>query len=251
MRAVLWFVGTALGSLAFQLSVLIWPDKFKHYAWAVKWLWVGWFVCLLIWLLTHEKLLGGKLRNWWMSVTRTHTSVAPATVPKLEGEIDWSTARMYPAELLRTTTDGPDIGIEYSYSDNEREKMSDPLVAVNISTKDAARNVRFLPFTVGGLTASFSPDIIPFIGPGGKVEVKPIIDGVFPTLRHDFPALFRRSYKDESTEELFGRHMHHLHIEYEDSAHEKLFETTALIRYRPWKTEITVGETRRRIKEIL
>jgi len=63
-RAILWFAGTAMGSLAFQLTVALWPEKLKNYAWAVKYLWWGWALCLLLWVVTHEKIFGARFKRW-------------------------------------------------------------------------------------------------------------------------------------------------------------------------------------------
>jgi len=65
LRNFLWLTVSALGSLAFQLSVALWPGKLAQYAWLVKYVWMAWFVFLLSWLLTHEKVLGRKMKKFW------------------------------------------------------------------------------------------------------------------------------------------------------------------------------------------
>jgi hypothetical protein len=147
--------------------------------------------------------------------------------------------------------DGPDVGVEYSYSDNDAAaKRDQPLILRNLSNKDIAHNVRVLPMTVGELNASFVPDVVPFIEPLGRKEVKVSIEGVVPLLREDFALLFKRNYSDKSTQELFGKRPYTMLIEYEDSSGGRLFETTAVIVFKPWQNETNIGETRRRIKKI-
>jgi hypothetical protein len=58
MRTVLFFVGSTLGSIAFQVSVALYPQALQQYAWLVKWLWIAWAVIWITWLLLHPKLLG-------------------------------------------------------------------------------------------------------------------------------------------------------------------------------------------------
>src|SRR6202022_896863 len=65
MRGVLWLIGATVGSVAFQVTVSIWPQKFAHYAWLVPYVWMVWGVVLLSLLITHEKILGRKLKKWW------------------------------------------------------------------------------------------------------------------------------------------------------------------------------------------
>lgn len=84
MRGVLWLAGTAIGSLAFQISVVIWPQKFAQYAWLVKYLWMTWFVFLFSYVITSEKVLGRKLKKLWGVEDRQEPasqSVPPLTVP--------------------------------------------------------------------------------------------------------------------------------------------------------------------------
>jgi hypothetical protein len=158
-------------------------------------------------------------------------------------------------EVLEPTKDsehgGPNVVVEYSYSASDGPaKQSGPLVLKNISNKDAAHNVRVLPITVGELSATFSPDVVSFIEPLNHKEVKVKIDGVAPIFRNCLWLLFKRGEKGWKTGELFTRHPYTLLIEYEDADHTRLFETSADLRYRPWKNEITTGETRRRIKKL-
>jgi hypothetical protein len=58
-------VATTLGSVAFQASVALSPDKLRPYSWAVKYLWLTCVALWIIWVLTHPKL--GKL---WHSDSR-------------------------------------------------------------------------------------------------------------------------------------------------------------------------------------
>lgn len=54
-----------LGSIAFQLSLVLWPQKLQPYAWAVKYVWMVWAVAGVVWLIA------------WL-VTKNRTDVAPA-----------------------------------------------------------------------------------------------------------------------------------------------------------------------------
>jgi hypothetical protein len=154
------------------------------------------------------------------------------------------------AEELRATPDGPHLGVEYHYSEekNSGTAAAAPLVLTNTSTKDSAHNVRVMPLAVGKLQAAFEPRVLPFIEPLGRREVKARIDGVFPDLRHDLPVLFKRSYRDTNEKELFDEHLYTLRIEYENADNTKLFESAVELRYRPWRTRISVGVIRRGIK---
>jgi hypothetical protein len=58
MRTFLFFMGSALGSIAFQLSVALWPQYFRSYGWAIKYVWIAWLVVWVVWLAVHPTLLG-------------------------------------------------------------------------------------------------------------------------------------------------------------------------------------------------
>lgn len=53
MRALLAFVGSVMGSVAFQLSVALWPNHLQQCAFLVKWVWIGCGLFWLAWLLSH------------------------------------------------------------------------------------------------------------------------------------------------------------------------------------------------------
>src|SRR5690242_457602 len=53
MRRVLFFAATTLGSIAFQVSIALWPQYLRQYAWAVKYIWIAWAICLCAWLLFY------------------------------------------------------------------------------------------------------------------------------------------------------------------------------------------------------
>ncbi|MGA2077212.1 MAG: hypothetical protein ABSH52_27290 [Terriglobia bacterium] len=151
---------------------------------------------------------------------------------------------------VKDSHDGPNVVVEYSYSDRDGPaKRSQPLILKNISNKDAAHNVRVLPVTVGELTASFLPDVVPFIEPLNQKEMKVKIDGVSPILRDSLPVLFAGGYKDKDIK-FFAEHPHTLLIDYEDADNTRLFQTSANLRHRPWRNKISIGETRRRIKKL-
>ncbi len=53
MRTFAAFVGSVMGSAAFQLSVALFPEQLQHYAFLVKWVWIGCGLCWFFWLFTH------------------------------------------------------------------------------------------------------------------------------------------------------------------------------------------------------
>jgi hypothetical protein len=59
MRTFLFFAGSTVGSLAFQITVAIYPQQLQGYAWAVKWLWLAWALIWITWLILHPKFVGG------------------------------------------------------------------------------------------------------------------------------------------------------------------------------------------------
>lgn len=83
MRGVLLLAGTAVGSVAFQASVALWPQYLARYAWAVKYVWMAWFVFLLSWLITHEKVLGRKLKKLWRVEDDAELGEATPPAPSL------------------------------------------------------------------------------------------------------------------------------------------------------------------------
>jgi hypothetical protein len=61
MRSFIFVLVSGMASIAFQLTVLIWPQKFQSYGPYVRWLWILTGVLFLIWLLSHpsiKKFLG-------------------------------------------------------------------------------------------------------------------------------------------------------------------------------------------------
>jgi hypothetical protein len=55
MRALIAAIASSAASVAFQLSVLIWPELFQRYAWSVKYLWIIAGILWLSWILSHPK----------------------------------------------------------------------------------------------------------------------------------------------------------------------------------------------------
>jgi hypothetical protein len=55
---LIFSLATGAASVAFQLSLAIWPDKLQHYAWAVKYVWMFcaalWVLLLLSYLFTRD-----------------------------------------------------------------------------------------------------------------------------------------------------------------------------------------------------
>jgi hypothetical protein len=47
-----------VGSIAFQLTVALYPDTLHTYAWLIKYVWFAWVVIWVIWLASHPQFLG-------------------------------------------------------------------------------------------------------------------------------------------------------------------------------------------------
>lgn len=94
MRGVVLLAGTAVGSVAFQASVAIWPQYLARYAWAVKYVWMAWFVFLLSWLITHEKVLGRKLKRLWRVEDVPELVKSTAPTPSIPAVIQNANPRM-------------------------------------------------------------------------------------------------------------------------------------------------------------
>ena len=64
MRMFLFFAGSTLGSIAFQVTVAIWPEELHKLAWVVPWVWGLWAVIWVAWLASHpsfwKPMLGAK-----------------------------------------------------------------------------------------------------------------------------------------------------------------------------------------------
>lgn len=50
-------MGSALGSIVFQVTIAIWPEKLHKLAWLVPWAWGLWAVIWLTWLVTHPTFI--------------------------------------------------------------------------------------------------------------------------------------------------------------------------------------------------
>jgi hypothetical protein len=60
MRSFLYLGGSVLASVAFQSSVLVWPQTFQSYGWAVKYIWIACGIFWILYFLTHRSLFGVK-----------------------------------------------------------------------------------------------------------------------------------------------------------------------------------------------
>jgi hypothetical protein len=226
-----------------------------------KWLYAhlsfprGGYLTVALFVMGIGIIFSSVIEKWIQELRRKKEKTSGSASPINLSKLKITSMEMYEAAELKPTTEGPNIGVVYSYSEQVdgvgEDGTGKPITLTNISLNDSAHNVRVLPFTVGDLTATFEPDLIPFIEARGKATVKPCIPTVFPTLRDKLPILFKRSYRDKSMEELMGTHSYPMHIEYEDGANRKVYGTSAVFRYRPWKTVITVGETKRRLKRLI
>src|SRR5713101_913963 len=63
MRTFLFFLGSTVGSVAFQISVALYPHYLQQYSWVIKYVWILWGVIWLTWAVTNlafwTKLFGG------------------------------------------------------------------------------------------------------------------------------------------------------------------------------------------------
>jgi len=117
-----------------------------------------------------------------------------------------------PERDIKPIVGGPEVVVSYSFEErktwdalNKRNTNPDaPLILKNISSANAY-NIRVLPFTIEGMTATFEPKVIPYLEAKHDIEVSPIVRGASPLSTRSIPALLKRSYKDESVDELFGR----------------------------------------------
>lgn len=223
-----------------NVGVALGQSWLVHYAWIAWLLWAAFAIFLFMALREIQWIR----RYFW----RVTSYMIPPPLPF--GGRNECHATNFPkqAPMRDLEHDGPNVVVEYSYSDSDGPaKQSQPLVLKNISNRDAAHNVRVLPITVGQLKAKFEPDVVPFIEPLNRKEVKVNIDGVSPMLRDILWLLFKRDAKN--TGDLFAQHPYKLLIEYEDADSVRLFETSVVLRYRAWKNKISTGETGRRIKK--
>lgn len=92
MRAVLLLIGSAVGSIAFQVTVALWPDKLHSYAWAVKYVWIIWVVIWLLWLM-----------HWW---TARQYQMNP-TAPKTTTASDRASTLVSPAAAISPVPPAP------------------------------------------------------------------------------------------------------------------------------------------------
>ena len=77
MRAFFAFVGSVMGSAAFQISVALYPVQLQHGAFLVKWIWIICGTCWTIWLLSHPWMR----RHLW---NRALLSPSPIALPKVD-----------------------------------------------------------------------------------------------------------------------------------------------------------------------
>ena len=99
------------------------------------------------------------------------------------------------------------------------------------------------------MTATFEPKVIPYLEAKHDIEVSPIIRGASPLTTRSIPALLKRSYKDESVDELFGTKSFPLLIQYDDGGMAtQQYQTECEILYRPWKQHVDIGLTRRTVR---
>lgn len=184
------------------------------------------------------------------SVTAYWMVLASFLLYSIGGFIAWNKKRKE-FEDWKAKSKGPSLGVEYTYSDRQPPgSQEQPLVIRNLSVLESAHNVKVMPVVIGDLKATFEPEVIPFIGPQGSGSVKARIVEIFPTLRHDFPILFKRKARTmmQGGVLAYPAFSESIQIEYENAEGTRLFETTVAFNFRGRHEEILTGETRRRIK---
>jgi hypothetical protein len=145
--------------------------------------------------------------------------------------------------------EGPEVVLDYFFEDRNRDTISSeiPLTIKNISATAAAYNVDVLPLQIEGMVCSFTPQLIPNIPAQGSTNVFADDRNGSILLRRSFPIfLYRSSYKDQSTDELFGVKCFPMRIRYTNASGTTRFETVADVCFRAWKRETCIGKTERR-----
>jgi hypothetical protein len=148
-----------------------------------------------------------------------------------------------------TDVKGPEIVVDYLYSENSKDNhdQNRPLVLRNISNEQAY-NVQVLPLETEFGRIQWVPPLIPYIE--GKKELNVFADltgtGTSPLFTRRIPDFLFKSYRDSSVEELFGVKTFRLGIRYKGVGPE-VFETTCELLFRPWKKRTSIGRTERKI----
>jgi len=156
-----------------------------------------------------------------------------------------------PAQSVLTNSDGPEVVVDYNYSEDSSDNHDPnrPLVLRNISAQVQAYNIEVLPLQTEVGTVKWRPDLIPYIEAQGRRNVFADVHdaGGSPLLGQMLPHFLFKTYKDKSTDELFGTKSFELHVRYKGMDSSKTFETVCELKFRPWKRRTEIGRTERRI----
>lgn len=150
MRTLLFFLGSTLGSIAFQLTVALKPQSFQSYGWAVKYVWIMWALIWLIWLATHA------------NVRAFGRHLLAFNVPKKEApaaQIEADNVLLDPCIYVTDFLDESNLFVPAS-----------PILLENRGG-DVAHAVKILPVTIGYTEVTF--DCIDTIGIGEKKKAIP------------------------------------------------------------------------------
>jgi hypothetical protein len=150
-------------------------------------------------------------------------------------------------------SDGPELVIDYVYAEDSKDHhdADAPLVLRNISRTAHAYNVEVLPLKTDEGSVLFEPSLISYIEAQGLASAfANITDGGPLSPGRRLPLFLYRSYKDINVEELFATKVFTLSVRYKGTT-STVFQTDCELRFRPWKKEISIGRTERRIAPML
>lgn len=170
----------------------------------------------------------------------------------------WGNVRASPGEQKQVGSplgdiQGPELVIEYSDSEGAH---SDPntswpaslgrdIKIRNLSKYKNAYNVEVKDLVTPDGSAIFAPSVVAFIPAEGEAKVSPDVRDVSPIVRRSIAALFARSYKNSSTDELMGEKSYWLTMEYDDGNGNR-FEVKCELLYIQWKRIVRTGRVNRR-----
>jgi hypothetical protein len=142
----------------------------------------------------------------------------PTPLPGSQGAV------VTPAHALRqarpTDSDSPEIVIDYIYAEDSKDHhdANAPLKVRNISTTARAYNVEVLPLKAAEGIVTFEPALVPYVEAPGERNVFAFITDGSPLFRRRLPEFLYRSYKDTSSQELFGTKIFTIQIRYKGPA---------------------------------
>jgi hypothetical protein len=175
------------------------------------------------------------------------------------------------AEIVRRRkAEAPELVIDYFYSDEksyqseeengdkylnpweaEPQNQDKPIIIKNVSTSKNAYNVSIDPLEIPEGKAEFVPDIVTCIAAGKRIGFRAKCEDASPLRRNQLIHILRKSYKDSSTDELFGEKSFILTIRYGNGPQRINYKAQCEILFRPWKNQIRTGShSAKRVKNI-